>query len=63
MDLWVQFPSVGIRGTSNKALIKGHIEGVEVRVHRLWDCQNQGEDPDECCSQDNACSGVRCLEI
>lgn len=59
MDLWVQFPGMGIRGTGDKALIGGSdVEGVEVREDRLWDCQDQRKDPDQRCPQDNAGGGV-----
>lgn len=64
VNLRVQFPSVGVGGASNKALVcRGHIEGVQVRVHSLGDCQDEGEDPDECGSQENAGCGGRFLKI
>lgn len=58
MDLWVQFPSMGIRSACDKALIGGgDIEGVEVGENGLGDSQDQREYPDECRSQYNAGSG------
>lgn len=59
MDLRVQFPGMGIRGTGDKALIGGgDVEGVEVREDGLRDCQDKREDPDQRRPQDNAGSGA-----
>lgn len=55
---------MGIRGTGDETFISGgDVEGVEVREDGLWDCQDQGEDPDECCPEDNTGSGAECLDV
>lgn len=55
---------MGIRGTGNETLISGgDVEDMEVREDGLGDCQDQGEDPDESCSQDNTGSCAGCLYI
>lgn len=55
----MQFSSMGIGGAGDKAFISGgDVEGVEVWEDGLRDSQDQGEDPDERRSQDNAGSGA-----
>ncbi len=64
MDLRVQFPSMGIRGTGDEGLISGgDVEGVEVGEDGLRDSQEQGDEPNKRRPQDNAGSGARCLDV
>lgn len=64
VDPRVQHPSMGIRGTRDKALISGSdVKGVEVWEDRLRDSQDHGEDPDERRLQDNAGSGAWRLDV
>lgn len=59
MDLGVQFPSVGVGGAGDEALVSGADgEGVEVGEDGLRDSQEQGEDPDKGSPQDNSGSGA-----
>ncbi len=59
MDLRVQFPTKGIGGAGDKALISGgDVKGPEVREDGLRDSQDQGEDPDERRPQNDAGSGA-----
>lgn len=64
VDSGVQLPSMRIRGTCNKALIcGGDVKCVKVREDSLRDRQNQGQNPNERCSKENAGSGARRLDV
>ena len=42
VDLGMQFPSMGVRGAGDEALISGwDVEGVKVGEHCLWNSQDQ----------------------
>ncbi len=64
VDLRVQIPTMGIRGTGDEALISGgDVEGVDVWEDGLWDSKDQGDDPDERRPQDYTGSGACRLDV